>query len=98
MLPARFPEYQTEPSDSRQRLQFSLRALLLFVTGCAAVLGVVAWIGADQAQAALMVGGFCLLVLGNWMSRERIIACGGVLLMAGCVVAVVFALQQLITP
>ena len=88
---------QTEPPNSRRRLQFSLRALLLFMTGCAALLGVVAWIGADQALVALMVGGFCLLVLGNWISRDRIIAYGGVLLIAGCVVAVVFALRQVMT-
>lgn len=82
----------------RRRLQFSLRALLGLTTVCGVVFGLVAWLGLDLAFGPLMVGGFAIVLLGDWLRRDAIAVWGGILLVGACVVILSLAATRLALP
>jgi hypothetical protein len=88
-----------EKRDNRQqpylRFQFTLQTLLGLTAICAVALAMVAWLGPDRASWFLVVGGFCSVLLGNLARRDSVIVCGGLLMVAACVILVLLGLGRM---
>jgi len=88
-------EAHNDGSKPRPRLQFSLLALLGFVTLCNVVLGLVAWMGASLAAAVFLTGGFCLVLVGSGLRQDRVVTWGGICMLTACAVLVPYAFTQI---
>jgi Flp pilus assembly protein TadB len=88
----------TDRQQSPGRFQFSLLALLGLTTGCSVVFALVTWLGTGLTSWLLMVGGFCLVLVGDYLRREGPTVCGGLAMIAACIVLVCSALGQISLP
>ncbi len=70
----------------RAPFQFSLRSLLLAVTGVSVIASLTAWLGLVFLMVMMMLGGLITVYAGTYLLDSRLILAGGMLMFIAAVV------------
>lgn len=77
-----------------RRFQFTLRTLLVLMTLCCLIFGLVQWIGLSSTLPIMIAAGLVLAMLGEVISREGLLLWGGVVMAVGFFAAIAAALLR----
>jgi hypothetical protein len=66
------------------------------MTVCSVVFALSVWVGTGSTMGILIASGFLVVVLGDWLRRDKVMLAGGAAMVAGCLGLVLLGLLALL--